>query len=1039
MINLNQLRCQNHQEFYGILQELNQTLEKNVSNEGLCKISEFFKNNKDLIIGNPQTTTLLKSIRAKVCHSHSKDHPNLHTQIQKIIRSSNRKQIEIHLQFFRTSISNPSQHLQIMAHWITQMNIPLADLDLSVEELAGLLVRLEHIDLTDYNFEVHDLDLFAEILLKFSLTFRTRDTNVLGTIARVCAKQKGTMTAFYIKNFEIKDPAVRADVARLCIKKNGGFIAQLIKKFEIVDRDTLVEIARLCAKDNGGGTAQHFKNFEIIDPLIRIEIARLCAMQCGWGTAQHFKNFEIDDPEIRLEIAHLCAKINSPGTALYIENFKIPHTNDRLEVLFECAMLDPESLFCMENFSPLPDVFTKLPGFIQILKSNEPDISLRSELFKELNQLIPKLPFSNICRDILINTSKEIWALPPHSQNVAGLWLLASILVMNSLKTDAVEWMMQHGMWKELALLRDPALRVRLTRGLYELSANEERRIPWESFLSSVSGKEGQKGFMLLPIPFFALEKEGLERKCLIEVATTLTKYQNEKNSQLRAVHHVKNMLHTLQALACNDDFKPEIKKAAFEKIFSLSNEKTIIRNIIAAKGLLQLKDTEWPTCSEDLSVLFRHSLEKVFPLQNCQENLSEQYDDIFASCRNPDGLLIYAAGLKALGETEVITCLGRYVATVLNGTFKEVRYDPEDNPHLTKILKFDVSLLEKWKEELSFDLETLTSSESSPISFNPMEWLKTKLITDQHLGDTELTFVNQYLKQDSDKKGVFQDLVAQINLSRKEKEIAQLRGNIDELKKKNLRTVEVKKVLKSLSEEVSANPELAKLNLQKACLNFIKKGQGAEKNVLINLLMEIDKALKQETNPPTTFAESEFAEDIKGLLEGFEEELKSKGKPKEGLKVLFTDDPIDLLLCGTDVSGSCQRLDGDSSLNMGLLGYLMDGKNRLLAIKEGDKIIARCILGLLWDGEQPVIYRERFYPDTNPDNYKNALNALAKMVATNLGVPLTSNDADDPYGKKLEALGGPAPYEYSDGAGGVQTDGCYTILDAKLLGALTI
>ena len=42
-------------------------------------------------------------------------------------------------------------------------------------------------------------------------------------------------------------------------------------------------------------------------------------------------------------------------------------------------------------------------------------------------------------------------------------------------------------------------------------------------------------------------------------------------------------------------------------------------------------------------------------------------------------------------------------------------------------------------------------------------------------------------------------------------------------------------------------DPNLAQLNLEKACLNFIQKGQGAEKNILIDLLEEIDKALIQE------------------------------------------------------------------------------------------------------------------------------------------------------------------------------------------------
>ena len=54
-------------------------------------------------------------------------------------------------------------------------------------------------------------------------------------------------------------------------------------------------------------------------------------------------------------------------------------------------------------------------------------------------------------------------------------------------------------------------------------------------------------------------------------------------------------------------------------------------------------------------------------------------------------------------------------------------------------------------------------------------------LITQQHLGDTKLTFVKRYLDNDSNKKEVFQELVEQINLARKEKEKTQLRKDIKE------------------------------------------------------------------------------------------------------------------------------------------------------------------------------------------------------------------------------------------------------------------
>ncbi|WP_158227791.1 hypothetical protein, partial [Estrella lausannensis] len=61
------------------------------------------------------------------------------------------------------------------------------------------------------------------------------------------------------------------------------------------------------------------------------------------------------------------------------------------------------------------------------------------------------------------------------------------------------------------------------------------------------------------------------------------------------------------------------------------------------------------------------------------------------------------------------------------------------------------------------------------------------------------------------------------------------------------------------------------------------------------------------------------------------------------------------------------------------------------------------------------------------------ALNALAKQIAQDLGIPLTSQGGGHPYGKDLMALGGPAPYEYSDGSGGLQKSGVYIIKSARI------
>ncbi|CRX39577.1 hypothetical protein [Estrella lausannensis] len=563
----------------------------------------------------------------------------------------------------------------------------------------------------------------------------------------------------------------------------------------------------------------------------------------------------------------------------------------------------------------------------------------------------------------------------------------------------------------------------------------------------------------------------------LVKVATGISQFQTSRTSKFRDVYRVKLLLNIMHFFAQSGIYSPELKRQGLEKIFFekqeghsevIRQEERIVKNMIAAKGLLQLQDLSWPTADIDLSAQFRASLGELIPLEKLGGDASEKYDKIFGRCRNPGGLLTYAAGLKTLNEPAVMQCLGEYTVSVLDGTFKSKRYDTANNPHLATISTGNSDLIEKWKREITVDLESFSSDEKGQNSLNLNEWITTKLIIDNHLADADLSWVRRYLQAvtNDQRAEIFSDLVAEIKLAMKEEEKNALRsqitvqkennknlaealsrkkksvgtlgksgqdvdgGQFEELKKQvkaleqdfsdSLKSLErLNKNLKSLTQKVTKDPVLQNLNFQKACLLSLKAGKEVDTQRGIKILEEIDKAMKPYEN-------SEFAHDVKGLLEI----MKSKKTTtlKSNLKVVFTDDPIDLLLCGTDVSGSCQRLDGDPILNKGLLGYLVDGKNRLLAIKDGNKIVSRCMLRLLWDGEKSVIFRERLYPDSIPSEHEAALNALAKQIAQDLGVPLTSQDGEGSYGKDLMALGGPAPYEYSDGSGGLQKSGVYII-----------
>ena len=901
----------------------------------------------------------------------------------------------------------------------------------------------------------------GESTAEYIRNFAIADEAARIEIAELCVQQDGPWTAHHIRNFAIQDETARVEIAKICAKSYGGVTAYRIQNFAIEDEEALLEIARLCAKQEGESTAEYIQNFAIANERARIEIAKLCAQQNGRSTAEHIQNFAITDEAARIEIAKVCAQQNGQATAENINNFQIGNPHFLYQLFLQCLQADPKSLFQMNKISSLPKEFIKISPLIQILKSEAFDEPQRKKIFEEIRGIIGKISISNENRKTILEMSDRIEALPPHVQIAAALWLISSLLLMREMKAEEIEWLLVSGIWSELGLLKEPDLRISLLSGLHTLSIDAEKRKLWESFLCGIRGTEGQRGLMLLAIPFSNFQLLGIREGNLLAVANHLSALQRKNESTFRNVYQVKTLLHTMHSLNSINELTREQKQRGFDKIFCeqsgapnahINDERLILKNIIAAKGLLQLKDTQWPNATENLSVLFLSSLEKLIPLERFKGEVSAKYEEIFGASRNPGGLLIYAAGLKTLRDSTLLSCLGQYVVSVMEGAFKNTRYQTTQNPHLAKVLEGHPGLLSLWTEEIKLDLHTMIFEDKKEDSFDSEQWLHTKLLVDKHLGSEELSYLTEYIKTPSAeaRKEIFSVLIKKIKEFVKEEENKKLR---DELKKAKNKVKEIETNLKKCSgnEEVALqlgqekrkiveslsslkaklntfsssranDPVLINLNFQKACLRLAQEGKISDKKSLFTHLENINQSL-------TLCKTSEFATDVKGLLAT----LKNETDTHRSLQVIFTDDPIDLLLCGTDVSGSCQRLNGNPNFNKGLLGYLMDGKNRLLAIKEGDKIVARCILRLLWDGNQPVVYRDRFYPDQIPISHKHALNTLAKQVSQKLCVPITCGEGSVPYNNSLQALGGPAPYEYCDGAGGVQKNGRYTI-QAKLL-----
>ena len=141
-------------------------------------------------------------------------------------------------------------------------------------------------------------------------------------------------------------------------------------------------------------------------------------------------------------------------------------------------------------------------------------------------------------------------------------------------------------------------------------------------------------------------------------------------------------------------------------------------------------------------------------------------------------------------------------------------------------------------------------------------------------------------------------------------------------------------------------------------------------------------------------------------------------------LKIIDTDNPYDLLLSGTEVQGSCQRIDANIEYNKGLLGLLMNGA-RLLAVVDPNGVIqTKAVIRILFNQqEKPVLFIERLYGNAR---YGDPLLSFAKERAREFELPLAATEVGEGplIQASLTSLGGPAPYEYSDAGGEICPQG---------------
>ncbi|MEX1012072.1 MAG: hypothetical protein WDZ27_00070 [Waddliaceae bacterium] len=374
-----------------------------------------------------------------------------------------------------------------------------------------------------------------------------------------------------------------------------------------------------------------------------------------------------------------------------------------------------------------------------------------------------------------------------------------------------------------------------------------------------------------------------------------------------------------------------------------------------------------------DISAAFSGKFQTLIPTLNIKENFMKKYQKHFGA--NVAALILYA---NAHSENpEVLQALATFLTWAVEDKFDE-RYKAKHSDHL-KILFQNKTLKGNWQNPA--DLRAINAVKQKNIDSKPFvieTHLYLTIVTYHHLTH-EYPLLHSWLKNETREQ-----------------------------------------VINELNRKLKDDPQNPSLLLQQKTITLCQASAGKEILRLTKELIKLCKKLK----------ENEFINDLQPIQKALNPQKTAQ------LTVIETDNPFYLLTAG-EVGGSCQSINGNPKLNKCLTSYLIDGKNRMVALvdKEGN-LKARSFIRLLLDKDNhPVLFLERAYPPTLSDQNREMIIQGAIEKARQLGIPLFSYQmgSGKEYENLIYSLGSNAPHEYAD-AGGGETIGIWSVNKSHII-----
>lgn len=778
------------------------------------------------------------------------------------------------------------------------------------------------------------------------------------------------------------DQFLKIELAKIIAAQDGQMMSIVIKDFQIANEKNRVDIAKIALVQDPQAFSVSVGNYDISNEDTRVELAKMAARQDCFQVSLFFENYDIVDPQKRMELVAFFAMHDGSAVSSNFNRYGIERTDQR-------SRTHIATLSSLENGR-------QTSRHIKKYAITDPQARLRVFCLAMANDFHS---FFHIDRYALPGTSTPDVPIIHHTTSLSQK---ITLLTHDDHKKTGEHWLKTwqsflsifflHITNRQLATflgdslydMKAPALRYQLLANLIDLINQPDQWSQFKTQFAAIQSHEwsnerqNQSLTLASVLAAFKADPKFTERL----LATKLS----------RQTH--KQLLGTLLQLKITPLLSTQDKDHIFQMIFNDTANLSAANYVIVLKQRCRWLNTllnyklysdvtlstsalEWP------EILHQHFIAS-FNLHHI-EDFAEKYEKTIGRFRREDALMMYAGKMQFAG-TIAQKLLNTYVQTVLEGTFHRHR---ASDPHLTTVFEEKDALALQWQngesQSLSLFLESLhvfplQNSATEP-SFDLYDYLKRVIVSDHHLSFEKYSHLYDYLQHPESAERIKKDLLSALNHS-----------------------------AKSFADKKD-------LNLQHVLILAMTTHEHSEKQTAL------EKAIKAHART------DDFYHDLIYCLSQLD--LQKKKTKMEGLILKDTDDPNDLLLAGTEVDASCQRVDGDPQFNVGLLGILLNGKTRLLAIKNPDgSILARMLWRVLWDPKtkQPVLHMDRVYHASHIQkaDAQKWLKAYAQKRAMDLGLALAGNGVS--YPNTLYSLDGHSPYEYVDAAKGLMQEARYQI-----------